>query len=175
MIWWRRTDLNKNQRSNNEEQRRRTEEEHIWVGDWTIWVWFARRTQKIMRKKKWNSSEVLNERLPMRGDESFLPQMRCACLRRWVFWCPCLSQVGVCMFGCESVLESLLMGFLMSALVLGWGLYVWVWECSGLDAEVVKYDHKSRFRNLISTYRNRVLETRFQHGSMRKKVHVRHL
>ena len=26
-------------------------------------------------------------------------------LRRWVFWCLCLSQVGVCMFRCESVLE----------------------------------------------------------------------
>ena len=44
------------------------------------------------------------------------------------------------------------MGFLMSALVSGWGLYVWVRECSSLDAEAIKYDHKSSFRNSISMW-----------------------
>ena len=67
----------------------------------------------------------------------------CTCLCRWV-----------CMFGCESVLKSPPMGLpmVMSALVSGWDLYVWVRECSGLDVEVVKYYHKSSFRNSISTW-----------------------
>ena len=67
----------------------------------------------------------------------------CTCLHRWV-----------CMFGCESVLKSLPMGLpmVMSALVSGWDLYVWVRECSGLDVEVVKYYHKSSFRNSILTW-----------------------
>ena len=155
------------EQSDDEEQRRRIEEEQIWVGDWTIWVWFAQRTQNIVRKNKWNSSEVLSERLPMRGQEFSVTNGFSAA-----------DEMHL------SPLMGLPIGFLMFALVSGWGLYVWVWECSGvsadgfadgfsdvcaclrlgfvclgvrvfwsLDADVVKYDHKPSFRNLISTYR----------------------
>ena len=47
-IWRWRTE----ERSDDEEQHQRTEEGQIWVGNWTIWVWSTRRTQKIVRKKK---------------------------------------------------------------------------------------------------------------------------
>ena len=80
---------------------------------------------------------------------------------------------------CLSPSMGLPMGFLMSALVLGWGLYVWLWECSEVSAdgffdvytflrlgflclgvrvfwsrgtEVVKYNRKSSSRNSISTW-----------------------
>ena len=111
--------------------RRRTEEEQIWLGDWTILFWSTWRTQKIVRKKKWNTSEVVDERRrefsaanemclsPLMGlPMGFLMSVLVSAdgfvclgvrvfwsLHRW--WCLRLSQVGICMFGCESILSNL--------------------------------------------------------------------
>ena len=141
-IWRRRTDLKKNQWFDDEEPmiwRRREErfddeelrndlttknndeEQRKNKSKWAI-GWSGSDLHKELRRS-WGRRSETQVRLLMRGDESFLPPMRCACLRRWVcrwvFWCLRLSPPMGLYVWCESVLESPLMGLpiVMSVLV----------------------------------------------------------
>ena len=123
-IWRRRTDLKKNQWFDDEEpmiwrrRKERFDDEELRNdlttknrSEWAIGRFGSDLHEELRRSWGWWSETRV--RLPMRGDGSFLPSMRCACLCRWVcrwvFWCLHLS--------------------------LPMGLYVWVWECSKVSAD----------------------------------------